>query len=148
MTITSPIYLELPRKTKKNVKKALNLNVYRNLHFIVNNQMKILYKEKLLDQLYGLSFGKIKLTFVLFKASRRKIDRSNFCSIVEKFFCDALVELGCIPDDRDEYIISTHYFTGGVDPANPRCEIIIEEVKESETSNYVKLTEGDLFNAD
>lgn len=137
--IISPIYVSLPRKTKKDVKKALNLNVYRNLHFIVNNQMKQIYKETMAEQLKTLRFGQIELTFVLYKASNRKIDRSNILCIVEKFFCDCLTELGCIPDDNDNYIVSTRYLTGGVSPKNPRCEIII--------NNYLEPNTQDLFNS-
>jgi hypothetical protein len=78
-------------------------------------------------QLEGIKFDSpIKLTFTVFKSSNRKIDRANILCITEKFFCDALVEYGCIVDDNDEYIISTSYYTGGVDKVNPRVEIKVE----------------------
>jgi len=122
----SPIYIILPRKTKKDKKIALNLNVYRNLHFQINNQMKEKYNQIMSEQLNGKVFDVIKnIEFVLYKPSRRKIDRSNILCIVEKFFCDALVNCGCIKDDDDNYIKSTAYRTDGIDIKNPRCEIFI-----------------------
>lgn len=81
------------------------------------------------DEIKDLKFeNPIRLTFVLRKKDKRKIDRANVLSIHEKFFCDALVELGCIPDDNDNYIESTHYYSGEIDKEYPRVDIIIEEI--------------------
>lgn len=123
----------LPRKTKADRKINLNLNVYRNLFYITNNQAKEIYNDLMKIKLIHLKLKcPIRLTFRLYKQSRRKIDRSNILSIVEKFFCDALVHYECIPDDNDEYIHSSHYLTGGVDPENPRVEIEITEFNNKE----------------
>lgn len=131
--VVSPIYVVLPRKTKKDKKIALNLNVYRNLHFQVNNQVKVFYNEIMSMQLFGLEFpNPIHLEFVLYKPSKRKIDRANILCIVEKFFCDSLTFHMCIPDDNDNHILSTHYRTGGVDKYNPRVEIFIKDRREVE----------------
>lgn len=127
--IISPIYITLPRVTKKDREVALNLNVYRNLHYQINNQVKATYNEIIGSQLYGVQFeGAIALDFVLYKPSKRKIDRSNILCVVEKFFCDALTHWECIPDDNDKYIKSTNYRTGGIDKDDPRVEILIREV--------------------
>lgn len=100
----------------------------KTTHYLVYNQAKILYKELMSGQLKGNKFEKpIEIEFVLYKGSRRRIDRSNFLSIVEKFFCDAMTELGVIEDDNDKFITSTHYRTGGIDTKNPRVEIFIRE---------------------
>jgi len=81
-------------------------------------------------QLRGIFFfNPIEIEFVLYKSSKRKIDRSNIICIVEKFFCDILVTLRTIEDDSDEFIKSTTYRTGGVDKDNPRVEIFVKEVK-------------------
>ena len=133
ITIVSPIYLTIPRKTKKDKVYSLNLNTYRNLHFIVNNQLKEIYEQQMYEKLKNVYFNNpVRLTFVLYKRDRRIIDRSNFLCIVEKFFCDCLTNFGCIPDDNDNFIESTTYKTGGVDPKNPRVEIQIVEVTENE----------------
>ena len=105
---------------------SLNLNYYRNWHFQQSNTIKKAFLRDMKEQLEGLKLDTpIELTFILFKGSKRKIDRSNILCIVEKFLCDALVHYGCIEDDNDNYIQSTHYFTGGIDKENPRCEIEI-----------------------
>lgn len=122
----SPLAVVLPRKTKKDKTIYLNLNVYRNLHYIINNQTKELYDEIMGDQLVGLKLkDPLSLLFVFYKKQNRRTDRSNTLSIVEKFFCDALVKHGCIDDDNDEVITSTHYFSGGIDKDNPRVEVFI-----------------------
>jgi hypothetical protein len=120
----------LPRKTMPDKKVIINLNNYRNWQFHMNNQVKRAYKEIAEPKIQGLRFMlPVKLTFTLWKGTLRKVDRSNVLSITEKFFCDALVECGCLADDSDEYIHSTHYKTGGIDRDNPRCDIKIQEVE-------------------
>lgn len=126
MKIISPLFVSLPRKTKPAKKIYLNLNVYRNLHFILNNQAKDIYCKLMERQLLGLRCDEpVEITFTLFKGRNTRVDRSNILSIVEKFFCDALVHHNCIPDDNDEYIKTTHYKSGGLDRKNPRVEIDI-----------------------
>ena len=117
----------MPRKTMDDRKYGLNLNYYRNWKHIVSNHIKVKYKELLKDQIDKLpKFDKISLELILWTNNKRRIDRSNVLCIVEKFFLDALVELGKLEDDNDEFVISTHYSTGGVDKGNGRVEIIIK----------------------
>jgi len=124
--IVAPLFIYLPRKTKPDKKIIINLNNYRNLHYIINNETKKEYKEVIKKQLKGLKYTEpIRLYFKLFKGSKRISDRANVLSIHEKFFCDALTECGCIVDDNDEYILSTHYSSGEIDKENPRVEITI-----------------------
>lgn len=123
IVVSMPLYIVTGVKKKK--KNYINLNQYRNWHFQLSNKLKIAYKDIAYPQIKDLSFQKISLSFILYKGSNRKLDRSNVLSIHEKFFCDALVESGCIPDDNDDYIISTQYSTGGIDKSNPRVDIVI-----------------------
>jgi Holliday junction resolvase RusA-like endonuclease len=128
MKMTSPLEIYLPRKTMDDKKILINLNVYRNLHRFSENQAKKIYCELMRPQMEGLVLETpITLTYTLYKRSNRKLDRANPLCIIEKYFCDALVEHGCIPDDNDEYIKWSHYETGGVDKENYRCEITIGE---------------------
>ena len=85
---------------RKKIK--LNLNVYRNLHYQVNNKAKIIFKEKLLNNYPVLALIKsdfIRVNYDVIPSSRQKFDIMNIVSIVDKFFLDALVNIGCIPDD-------------------------------------------------
>ena len=90
--------------------------------------MKIKYKALVEEQIVLLpEFNKISLTFTLYPGSRRLCDIGNVISIHEKFFCDALVELGKIPDHDYRYLDETHNLFGEVDKHNPRVEILIKE---------------------
>lgn len=126
MKIDLPLFVTLPRKTKADRKFIINLNNYRNWHYLVSNQIKESYKVSLHDKLSGIKFkGKIKLHFVLYQGSKRRVDRANVLSVHEKFFCDALTAYGCIADDNDNFIEETRYTSGQVDKENPRVEVII-----------------------
>lgn len=121
-TVYSPIEVQ----QSKNKYIRLNLNKFRNLHYQTNNKLKKNYTEHMRDQIINLKPAKeISLVFMLYKGSKRKIDRSNILCIVEKFFCDALVKYGFIEDDNDDFIKSTEYRTNGIDRENPRVEIEI-----------------------
>lgn len=126
--IILPLYIDLPRKTKKDKRVYVNLNIYRNLHHVINNQVKKLYKEQVTPQLRGLRFDRVKLHFKLFKKTKLKSDKANFLSVQEKYVCDAMVALGVIEDDNDEYIIEQHYYPTERDKENPRVEMIIEPI--------------------
>ncbi len=132
--ISMPLYIEMG--IKKSKKMYINLNNYRNWHFQVSNNLKAKYKEIFASKLGSLAWGgrglklrKTSLTFYLHRGDRRKVDRANILSIHEKFFCDALVECGCLTDDDDSFIESTHYYTGCIDKENPRVDIVMEEIK-------------------
>ncbi len=122
-----PLFV-ITAKSGKGKKYHLNLNNYRNWHFQASNHIKHSFCNAQKSLLSTLKLTPpIELSFTLWKGSKRKIDRSNIISIIEKFFCDSLTHYGCIPDDNDDYIKSTHYFTGGIDRDNPRCVIKIND---------------------
>lgn len=96
-TFYLPTFVILPRKTKKDRRIALNLNVYRNLNYMVNNQMKLIF-EPIQGEVFKAE--KIRISYYVEKKMRRLFDTKNITSIVDKFFCDWLVKNGCIPDDN------------------------------------------------
>lgn len=123
-----PLTISIPRKTKADVKKSLNMNTYRNLYHHENNQMKVLFKQ-ILAEMLGNNITPIevpvRLTYTLFQKTNRNTDVANVLSIVDKFTCDALVELGMIADDNHKYIPEIVFLYGGVDKENPRAELIV-----------------------
>lgn len=124
----APLYV-ITAKSGRGKKYHINMNQYRNWRFAVSNAIKVKYKEIISEQFEGIVLkAPIKLLFTLHRTDRRKGDRANPLAIHEKFFCDALVEAGCIPDDNDEFIISTTYITGKILPKKGRVVITIEEV--------------------
>ena len=66
-----------------------------------------------------------RFTYTLFQQSGRATDVANVLSIVDKFTCDALVELGVLPDDNHKIVKEVVYRYGGVDKENPRAELEI-----------------------
>lgn len=113
---------------------VLNLNQYRNTHFQVLNKAKGNFKGVVSPLLKKLpKMEECRLTYTLFPANRQLCDVSNVCSIVDKFFSDALVENGVIPDDNYTVVREVHYQFGSVDPKNPRVEVLIEMLKEAQT---------------
>lgn len=124
--LSSPLSIAVGRK-----KFILNLNNFRNAHYITLNRAKALYKEymkKQINQLPQLA-PPLTVTYTVFKGDRRVCDVGNICSIHQKFFEDALVELGKLRDDNHVLIPKTIYEWGGIDKLNPCVEIMIEEAK-------------------
>lgn len=131
MIISMPLYFDMgiSRRTKRPNRYYINLNNYHNWHYQVRNNLKIKYQETMAPQVKGLLLGKTVLNFVLHRGDKRKVDRANIFSIHEKFFCDGLVQHGCIRDDDDSCVESTHYYTGNIDKDNPRVDIELKEIK-------------------
>lgn len=126
MKVISPIYLTIPRKTKKDKTYSLNLNSYRNRQFHLNNDLKILYKKFIQEQIEWRVFKTpIGIAYTLYW--KHKSDLMNVICVVDKFFCDALIEYKCIPDDSVLDLIEIHCKVWGKDRINPRVEIEILE---------------------
>lgn len=122
-----PLYVMLPRKTKPDKKFILNLNNYRNTHQMVLNQAKHIYAD-IIKELVGDNiehYDKCQLIFTYYHGNKGRIDKSNPLSIIEKFACDALTDLGFWEDDNSEIIPETIFRWGGIDKENPRCELEI-----------------------
>lgn len=112
-------------------KFILNLNNYRNTHYRVLNNAKVTYKmymKKQIEKLPRLQ-PPIQITYTVFKGDKRNCDIGNICSVHQKFFEDALVELGKLPDDNHNMIKRSIFEWGGIDKLNPCVMIMIEEVK-------------------
>lgn len=121
MEVDLPIGIKIGRKNY-----ALNLNIYRNAHYQTLNKMKIEFSKVIEPELMKLpSFKSIDLTYTLYPKTKRLCDIANVCSIVDKFFCDALVNIGKLPDDNYEYLKNITYTFGSIDKDNPRVTVKI-----------------------
>ena len=124
--VVSPLNIDI----SKNKRFTLNLNVYRNAHYFTLNKVKHRYKEILLPQLEQLPrFNHITLEYVLYPRTKVLCDVANICCIVDKFFCDALVETKHLEDDNYTVIKDISYKFGARDKVNPRVDIYINEEK-------------------
>jgi hypothetical protein len=107
----------------------LNLNQYRNTHFRTLNTVKINYKLAMSEQINrSPSYNRVACIYTVYPKDRRSFDLGNVCCIHQKFFEDALVELGKLPDDNYNYIPTVIYQFGGIDANNPRVDVEVIEL--------------------
>ena len=134
--LKSPLAVRI--STRK--KHILNLNTFRNTHYRVLNNAKISYKETMKSKILNLKdYKKLLIIYKVFKGDRRRFDIGNILSIHQKFFEDALVELGKLPDDKASNIPMVVYLNGGIDVENPRVEIYLFDMEEP---NEIQLAKG------
>ena len=121
-----PMYVELPRKTKKNLNVWLNMNRFMNLHFLVKNNAKKVFFEVMRDQLEGVKIDTpVDITYQLFSPDKRKRDKMNAIAVVSKFMLDAITHYGCWEDDNDEFVKTETLLPTVYDKGNGRIEVII-----------------------
>ena len=124
--IISPLFVNV----SQNNMFILNLNNYRNAHYMVLNKAKIAYKNDIACQLVRLpEYSLVEVLFKLYPETKRLTDIGNVCSIHEKFFMDALVSIGKLTDDNYKYHSKTTYEFGEVDKVNPRVDVFIKELQ-------------------
>ena len=122
ITYILPISVTLPRKTKADKKVMLNMNVYRNLHHQICNDIKQAFAP-ISGQ--GFSANKIRISYQVEKTTKRLFDTMNIISIVDKFFLDWLVNHECLADDKCD-IVSYGYIEGRNDCEQSRVIAKIE----------------------
>ena len=123
---TLPIYgIAKPKKGAKS--QSLNVNWYRNEYHRCSNDAKKKFKAHVRPQIeqFDPVDCKIKIKYVFYAKSNNHPDLDNFVGTVKKFFQDALVECGFIPDDNVNYIVENEEVYGGIDKLNPRIEAFI-----------------------
>lgn len=129
-TLIAPLRVYFPRVRVEDKHFILNLNNYRNAHLFTLNDSKIKYKEVMAEQIAKLpALTKVAVRFTLFPKTHRRTDTPNVCAVHDKYFMDAMVEFGKLPDDSFNHYVETGYRFGEVDKYNPRVEIEIFEAK-------------------
>ena len=130
-TFDLPLKVVMPRKTKKDKVIPINLNWYRNAHHRESNDAKKAYKALIADQFDGLTKpnGKIHVHYEYYAARNNSPDLDNFVGCGKKFFQDAMTELGFIPDDNVNYIVSNSEKYCGIDRKNPRLVAKVQELQ-------------------
>ena len=104
----------------------VNLNWYRNAHFQSLNKAKVNFKLAIQSQILALPrLKKVALPYTFHPGEGIIPDATNVCCVADKFFCDALVELGKLEDDTRQYVLGTQYLPGAQDVHNPRIEVRI-----------------------
>ena len=129
--ITMPLFLQIG-KSAKCKKYHINLNNYRNWVFNCSNSLKILYKEIAVEALENaptIKAEKVAIEYTLYRGDKKTFDLMNILSIHDKFFCDALVWLGCIPDDNIHNIDSFSFKYGGYEKNKGRVQIKVTKIE-------------------
>jgi len=93
---------------------SLNLNDYKGTNVKFLNKAKIIFKNNLYaayPEIKKLKFKRLKVSYSITPHSRVLFDTMNVVSIVDKFFLDAIVEAGCLPDDNYNYVSYGHIET-------------------------------------
>jgi len=114
--------LELPMPTVRHRRrdKLLSLNLYRNLHYQSKNKAKQNYhqivKNKILEKYTNINFefkNNISINYKIFFSRKNRKDLMNYGSIIDKFFCDSISEIGIIEDDKIPIITKVSFEFGG-----------------------------------
>lgn len=133
LKISTPLTIEIPRKTKPPKIFRINLNYTRNAHYQEMNKAKVMFME-IVEQLLidsgqrEVTFDKpVNVTAKLYKQSNRRSDKHNFIGANTKFLYDALVNLGILGDDNDDFIKVEVLEETEVDKNNPRIEYVFTE---------------------
>lgn len=129
-TIQSPLKIVIGKTKAGKLKEFnLNLNAYRNAYFRTLNESKHKYKMFIVDQLQDKpKYNRVAIIYQVFKGDARRYDIGNIISIHQKYFEDAMVECGKLPDDKASNIPMVLYTDGGIDRDNPRVEIKVYDI--------------------
>ena len=124
---TLSVPLKLPIKSKKSNWFYLNLNVYRNAHYFILDKAKKMFEDLVRPKLIALpKLRYVGIEYTLYPGSRHRTDLSNTCCVVDKFFCDALVNVGVIEDDNYTIVKKVHYEFGQINKDNPHVLFYLE----------------------
>tara|TARA_Y100001937_G_scaffold4488_1_gene5869 strand:+ start:854 stop:1243 length:390 start_codon:yes stop_codon:yes gene_type:complete len=124
------IALSLPLfiTNRKNKRKWLTLNNYRNWHYQVSNDIKRQFKSEVLELLTFKLEGKVKIEYFYFAPDNRTRDLMNVISVIDKFFQDAMVEQCCIESDDLSTVTEVNSCYMGIDKENPRLDVMITKL--------------------
>lgn len=129
LKIISPWYITLPRKTMPDKKYSLNLNVYRNLDYTVNNLIKTIYKRQIAPQLLNCVLKTpVEVCIQVYCPSRRKSDKGNIYAVSAKYLYDAMTDLGVWEDDNDIYLKTEIILPSKFDKNNGRVEFLFRSI--------------------
>lgn len=72
--------------------------------------------------------GQVKIEYSYYAPDKRTRDLMNVISVIDKFFQDAMVEMGCIESDDLSTVVEVNSCYMGIDKANPRLEVLITKL--------------------
>jgi len=142
-SVRIPTYVNVSKKTQK----AVNLNIYRNLHHHHLNTQKKNFADEVTPLLRDKPKAEqIWIHYTIYAPSNRRLDTMNVGSIADKYFSDTMVEAGKIPDDNQEHIVLSTFSFGGLSKMDGHAIAtvhILDITKEKEPENMRILLDHD-----
>ena len=127
-TTSLPLFIEVGVRGRKKI--WMNLNKVFGMHHQQRNQVKKRYDMECRKALQECPlFKKCRITYTVFKPTKRRYDVMNVVAVVDKFLQDTLVGMGRLPDDNYDIVPEVVGKHGGIDKQNPRVEVTIEELE-------------------
>ena len=94
----------------------------------MSNDIKRRFKADVSRHLGFKLEGKVKIEYFYFAPDKRTRDLMNVISVIDKFFQDAMVELGCIESDDLSTVVEVNSCYMGIDKENPRLDVMITKL--------------------
>lgn len=134
--VVLPLFIQLSKKKRF----YLNLNNYRNSHYMVLNNSKRIFESQIIKELKNIPpIINFEIHYYFYSPNKIVRDLANVVSIVDKYFCDTLSEVGIIEDDNTDFLKHVSMTFGGMDRDNPRVEAHIKVLKYKESKNPMKI---------
>ncbi len=102
ITFQVPMSIDVGVRKKKTI--YLNMNNIHTMHHQQYNGIKKKMKALVAEMGLDFYFEGWRVHYGIYLPDRLKRDVANVGSIVDKFVCDAIVELGFAPDDNYNYL--------------------------------------------
>jgi hypothetical protein len=135
-----PTYVNVSKKQRK----AVNLNVYRNLHHHHLNTQKKNFADEVTPYLRDKPRAEeVWIHYTVFTPSRRRLDTMNVGSIADKYFSDTMVEAKKIEDDNTDHIVLSTFSFGGLTDLDGHAIATINILKPKENPDMRILLDQD-----
>ena len=139
-----PTYVHVSKKNQK----AVNLNVYRNLHHHHLNTQKKNFADEVKPLLRDKPRAeRVWIHYTIFAPRNGRLDTMNVGSIADKYFSDTMVEAGKIPDDNMDHIVLSTFSFGGVVPMDGHVIATVNILKKESENMRIILDQEDIQNA-
>lgn len=123
-----PLKLKASQRGRKIYR--INFNEVIALNYMTYNNLKRAYCDHMADQLEDIMIkSPVTVSYRVYKASNRKLDKMNVISITSKFLMDAITHWGCWEDDNDDVIKNEILLPTKLDRDYPRVEVLIKTIK-------------------
>ncbi len=140
-SVRLPSYVNV---SKKNV-KALNLNVYRNLHHYHLSTQKNNFADDVKPLLRDKPRAeKVWIHYTIFASRNGTLDTMNVGAVADKYFSDTMVEAGKIPDDSHQHVVLCTFSFGGVRPMDGHVIATVNILEKESQPMRVMLDEEDI----